>query len=167
MPTEDLAAEHTADPPEPVMTDNVIHAHRNRSHWYNNASFSLPLLGAVTALAIGFLAGSDEAKGFGLFLLVVSLLMAPVVLWSWRATPTAILVTQSALVSLHGERELRRLPWQTIVEIERKETMGNLRWRVLDREGDHVAIEGEIEDVAGLIAEIKRRSSGIEEEVAD
>ena len=31
-----------------------------------------------------------------------------------------------------------------------KDTLGNVRWRVLSREGDHIALEGEIEDLPAL-----------------
>ena len=142
----------------------VVRIHRNTSQWYQNASVSLPLIGGLLALVIGVVSGSDEAKGFGIFLLAIAGLMVPVVLWSWRSTPTAIVVTASALISRHGDRELSRLPWDEIVEIERKETLGNLRWRVLSREGEHIAIEGEIEDVPGLIEAVKRLSGRSEEE---
>lgn len=143
-----------------------VRLHRNDSHWFSNASFSLPLIGAVILLVVGLLTGSGEARGFGLFLLVVAALMVPVVLWTWRATPTAIAVTEQELLSLHNGRVMKRLPWTEVVEVERKETLGNLRWRVLTREGDHIAIEGEIEDVPGLIGEVTHYS-GHEEEVAE
>jgi hypothetical protein len=141
--------------------------HRNDSHWYNNASFSLPLIGGAVSLGLGFVLDSDEARGFGIFLLVVAALMGPFIVWSWRGTPTAIAVTTDALVSLHGARVLKRLEWSKVVEVERKETLGNVRWRVLERDGDHIAIEGEIEDVPALIAAITRMSGRVEEVVTD
>ena len=140
--------------------------HRNTSHWYNNASFSLPLLGGLASLFVGLIFDTDEARGFGVFLLVVAAIMAPFIVWTWLATPTAIVVTRDALISTHGSRELKRLPWAEVVEVERKETFGNIRWRVLTRQGEHIAIEGEIEDIPALIAAITTLS-GSDEEVAE
>jgi hypothetical protein len=42
--------------------------------------------------------------------------------------------------------------WSDVVRIERVETMGNVRWRLVPREGQHLAVEGEIADVPGLVA---------------
>jgi hypothetical protein len=164
-----MAQESAGDAPRIRDPDpaGVLGVHRNLSHWYNNASFSLPLLGAAILVPLGFAIGSDEAKGFGTFLLVIAALMAPFIAWTWRVTPTAIIVTTDALVSMHGDRLLNRIEWPAVVEVERKETMGNVRWRVLTRDDDHIAIEGEIEDVPGLLREITRLSGKDEEVVAE
>lgn len=159
-----MTADSTPLDPPPI-DEQVLRVHRNRSHWYNNASFSLPLLGGAGTLALGLVLGNDELRGFGIFMLVVALIMAPFIVWTWKGTPTSIVVTRDALVSYHGERELQSLPWTDVVEVERKETMGNLRWRVFARDGDHIAIEGEIEDVPGLVGAITRMSGKTEEVV--
>ncbi|MYB42127.1 MAG: hypothetical protein F4X76_08070 [Chloroflexi bacterium] len=141
----------------------VIAAHRNESHWWNHASFVLPLLGAIVFLAIGQLAGSAEATGFGIFLAVVMVLQLPIVWFTWRRTATAIVLTHSGALALHRGRTLAEVRWAELERIERVETLGNVRWRLAERGGTHIAVEGEIEDVPGLV-ERASALSGVEPE---
>jgi hypothetical protein len=90
--------------------------------------------------------------GFGGFLGAITVFMLPVVLLTWRATPTAIVLTASGALALHAGRILRQVQWADVVRIERIETMGNVRWRIVPHAGQHLAIEGEIADVPGLVA---------------
>ncbi len=131
---------------------DVVAVHANESHWWNHASFALPLLGCLGFVAWGLLGHSAEALGFGLFLGAIALFMLPVVLLTWRSTPTAIVLTRTGALALHGGRTLRAVEWATLARIERVETLGNVRWRLVPREGLHLAVEGEIADVPGLIA---------------
>ena len=130
---------------------DVVQAHPNISHWWNHASFALPLLGFVGLVGIGLLADSAEALGFGLFLGIVAVLMLPVVFYTWRGTATAIVLTRSGAAALHSGKVMREVAWDSLEAIERVETMGNVRWKLRPREGEHLTVEGEIADVAGLI----------------
>lgn len=134
-----------------AMPEDIVSVHANDSHWWNHASFVLPLLGGVGFLVFGFVAAKAEATGFGLFLLAVTVFMLPVVLFTWRATATAIVLTSERALALHEGRVLRDVAWRDIDRIERFETMGNVRWKLIPREGQHLTVEGEIADVPGLI----------------
>jgi hypothetical protein len=131
---------------------DVVAVHANESHWWNHASFALPLLGCIGFVAWGLLGHSAEALGFGLFLGGITVFMLPVVLLSWRGIPTTIVLTGTGAVALHDGRTLREVQWATLAHIDRVETMGNIRWRLVPHEGQHLAIEGEIADVPGLVA---------------
>ncbi len=130
--------------------DGVQSVHANLTSWWNNGSFALPALGAALALLGGLVARSPEALGFGAFLLVVTLAMLPVVLLTWRRTPTAVVLTGSAVVALHHGRTLRAIPWGALARIERAD-YDNIKWRLRPLAGDHLSIEAELEDVAALI----------------
>ncbi len=138
----------------------VLQVHRNTTNWYNNASFALPLLATVVVAIAGLALRRSDVLAFAGFLAVVTLCMIPVVLVSWRQTPTAIVLTETEIRSLHSGRVLKALPWDSVHAVTRRETQGNVRWLVQAGEGQHIAIEGEIEDVPGLI-EAARRLAGI------
>jgi hypothetical protein len=124
--------------------------HSNQTSWWNNASFALPALGAALSLGVGLIARSPEALGFGAFLAVVTLAMLPVVLLTWRRTPTAIVLTRSRVVALHAGHPLREIPWSALARIERAD-YDNIKWRLRPAEGDHLSIEAELDDVERLI----------------
>ena len=129
----------------------VVRAHRNESHWWNHASFALPLLGCIGFVVIGLLTGKAEALGFGVFLGAVTVLMLPVVYFTWRGTATVVALTEEGAIALHAGRLLQEVRWAELERIERVETLGNVRWK-LEAAGDHrVTIEGEIADVPALI----------------
>ena len=134
--------------------------HSNVTAWWNNASFLLPGLGAVLSLTAGALTGSVEALGFGAFLLAVTLVMLPVVMLTWRRTATSVVLTHNRVRSLHEGRTLRDIPWSELARIE-KSDYDNIKWRLRPKEGDHLSIEAELEDVDGLIAQAARLS-GVE-----
>lgn len=129
---------------------DVVSVHVNLAHWWNNASFVLPLLVAVVSLAIGLVLGAGEAIGFGLFALAVTALLLPVVALTWRRTPTAVVLTRRCATALHGGRVLRELEWASLAVIERAD-YGNVRWRLRPREGAHLSIEAELSSIDGLI----------------
>lgn len=152
MPAEAL---NRADAALVATLDAVVSVHANESHWWNNASFALPLLGCIVLVTVGWIAGIDEAFGFGLFLGVVALLMTPVVLVGWRGVATAIVLTRDRALALHDGHVMREFPWAEVVAIDRAETMGNIRWRIHSSDGQHLAIDGEIADVEGLVAQAR------------
>ncbi len=125
--------------------------HSNTTSWWNNASFLLPGLGAALSLAAGTVTGSIEALGFGAFLFFVTLAMLPVVLLTWRRTPTSIVLTRDRVLALHEGRLLREIPWSELARIERAD-YDNIKWRLRPKQGNHLSIEAELEDVEGLIA---------------
>ena len=129
----------------------IVSIHPNESHWWNDGSFALPFLGSAGCVVIGWLGGSTELLGFGAFLGFVTLAMFPVVQLSWRNTATAIVLTSRGALALHSGRVLREVQWSDVTSIDRVETMGNVRWRLQPREGQHIAVDGEIADVPGLV----------------
>lgn len=141
-----------------ASSELVVAVHANESHWWNNGSFALPVMGAVVCLAVGLLAHISEAVGFGLFLGAIALFMLPVVLLTWRGSATSIVLTATRALALHNGKVLRDVPWAEVHLIDRVDTLGNVRWRLHPREGQHLAIEGEIADVPGLIEQAQRLS---------
>ena len=139
----------------------VVQAHRNESHWWNHASFALPLLGFAGFVALGLFTGSAEATGFGVFLGIVLVVQLPIVYFTWRRSATAVVLTRTGALALHGGRILQQVRWSELERIERVETFGNVRWKLGERDDSHIAVEGEIEDVPGLIARA-HKLSGIE-----
>ncbi|MBM4416311.1 MAG: hypothetical protein FJ035_08780 [Chloroflexi bacterium] len=132
--------------------DGVLAVHPNQSHWWNHGAFALPLLGGLASTGIGAVGGFAEALGFGLFLLACAACMLPVALLGWRSTATSIVLTREQALALHKGRVLRRIAWPAVARIERFDTMGNVRWKLLPTGGgEHLTIEGEIADVPGLI----------------
>lgn len=145
------------------MLDGVVDVHVNELHWWNNASFALPFLVAIASLTIGLLAGLAEATGFGLFMLALTALTAPVVAFTWRRTPTAIALTEEILITLHSGRELRRLRWEEISSVSAVD-YDEVRWRLHHREGSHVSLENGIDRLPALIDEVCARA-GLERPV--
>ncbi|RLT26049.1 MAG: hypothetical protein DWI48_07025, partial [Chloroflexi bacterium] len=105
----------------------VVAVHANETHWWNNGSFALPVLGAVVCLAVGLVAHITEAIGFGLFLGAIALLMLPVVLLTWRGSATSIVLTAERALALHNGKVLRDVPWAEVHLIDRVDTLGNVR----------------------------------------
>ena len=136
--------------------------HVLEAHWWNNASFLLPLLVGVVSLAIGAVTRSFEALGVAAFLFVVTAFMFPVVMLTWRRTPTAVVLTTDRILALHEGRVLRELRWSEVARIERAD-YDNIKWRLRPREGDHLSIESELTDIDGLI-QAARRLTGLPSE---
>ena len=146
---------------EAITGLEVVQAHRNESHWWNHASFALPLLGFAGFVALGLFTGSAEATGFGVFLGIVLVVQLPIVYFTWRRSATAVVLTRAGALALHGGRVLQEVRWSELARIERVETFGNVRWKLSERDEAHLAVEGEIEDVRGLV-ERASELSGIE-----
>ena len=139
----------------------AVQAHGNESHWWNHASFMLPLIGFLAFTVLGLVFGWAEATGFGIFLGVVLLLQLPVVWFTWRGTATAIVLTETGALALHRGVVRREVRWSELERIERVETFGNVRWKLVERGGEHISIEGEIADIPALV-ERASELSGVE-----
>mgnify|MGYP001484383340 CR=1 FL=1 len=134
----------------------VIAVHRNTTHWYNNASFALPLLAAVVVSFVGLILRRGDVLAFAGFLFAVTLCMAPVVLVSWRQTPTTVVLTSQRITALHDGRALKSLAWPEVCSVTRRETQGNVRWHVAAESGERIALDGELDDLDGLLRETRR-----------
>ena len=143
---------------------NLESVHVLEAHWWNNASFLLPLLVGIVSLAVGAAIGSFEALGFAAFLFAVTAFMFPVVMVTWRRTPTAVVLTTDRILALHEGRVLRELRWSEVSRIERAD-YDNIKWRIRPREGDHLSIESELTDIDALI-DAAHRLSGLPREDA-
>ena len=133
---------------------DVVRVFPNPSYWWQNASFALPLLVTAVSLIVGFVFGITEAVGFGLFGALVTLIMIPVVMLTWRSTATSIVLTRSGALSLHEGKPLHRLDWSELRRIERVEYLGNTRYKLVHGDEDeYLVVESEIEDGAELVEE--------------
>jgi len=133
---------------------DVVRVFPNPSYWWQNASFALPLLVTLVSLIVGFIFGITELVGFGLFGAVVTLIMVPVVMLTWRGTATSIVLTRSGALSLHEGRPLHRLDWSELRRIERVEYLGNTRYKLVHGEDEQfMVVESEIEDGEALVDE--------------
>ena len=139
-----------ADAAAIATMSEVVSVHVNRTHWWNNASFVLPLLVAMLSIAIGAIFSVGEATGFGLFALAVTALLLPIVAAMWRRTATAVVLTGEAVIALHQGRELRSVRWDELDRIEPAD-YASVQWRLRARDGSHLSIEAELHDVDGLI----------------
>ena len=152
---------HRDDAATVAARPDAVQAHPNESHWWNHASFMLPLIGFLAFTVPGLLFGWAEATGFGIFLGVVLLLQLPVVWFTWRGTATAIVLTETGALALHRGVMRREVRWRELERIERVETFGNVRWKLVEHGGEHISIEGEIADIPALI-ERAGELSGVE-----
>ena len=132
----------------------VVRVFPNPSYWWQNASFALPLIVTGVALIVGFVFGITELVGFGLFGTVVTMIMVPVVMLTWRSTATSIVLTRSGALALHEGRPLHRLDWADLRRIERVEYLGNTRYKLVHGEDEeYLVVESEIEDGEALVDE--------------
>ena len=133
---------------------DVVRVFPNPSYWWQNASFALPLLVTVISLVVGVVFSLAEAIGFGLFGAVVTLIMIPVVMLTWRSTATSIVLTRSGALALHEGKPLHRLDWSELRRIERVEYLGNTRFKLVHGEDEQfLVVESEIEDGEALVEE--------------
>ena len=132
----------------------VVRVFPNPSYWWQNASFALPLLIAVASLAVGLIFGVTEALGFGLFALVVTAIMVPVVLLTWRGTATSIVLTSTGAFALHEGKPIHELSWTALRRIEKVEYLGNTRYKLVHGDEDRfMVVESEIQDGEALVEE--------------
>lgn len=142
---------HDADARAVAGMGGVVRVYANPNRWWQNATFALPLLVTVLALAAGFMLDSTEAKGFGLFGLAVTVFMVPVVLLTWRGTATAVVLTAEGATALHLGQPLHEVAWADLQRIEKVEYLGNARYKLVHHDTEFLTIESEIEDAADLV----------------
>ena len=140
--------------------DDLVRVFVNDSRWWQNASFALPFLGFLLAAGAGWLFGSAEALGFGLFLGFVTAIMVPVVLLTWRGTATSIALCEDRAVALHHGTVLHEAPWAGLHRIERVEYLGNVRHKLVHGEDEFMTVESEIEQADELV-ELAFELSGV------
>lgn len=132
--------------------DGVQRVFVNPHRWWQNASFALPVLLALLSLAVGQVFGLAEATGFGLFMVVVSAIMIPVVLLTWRSTATAVVLTTHGATALHLGTSLHTLAWSELKRIEKVEYLGNTRYKLVHGEDDRfLTVETELQGAADLV----------------
>jgi hypothetical protein len=143
---------HPADRAAIEAMSDVVRVHVNDSRWWQNASFALPLLVTVVSTVGGLLLDVTEMLGFGLFAGIVTLIMAPVVLLTWRSTATSIVLTRDGAVALHAGRVLHEVAWPDLRRVERVEYLGNARHKLVHGEHEEfITVESEIEDADALV----------------
>lgn len=130
---------------------DVVRVYVNDSRWWQNASFALPLIVSVVSLLAGFVFQRAEGVGFGLFAGVVTVIMIPVVLLTWRGTATSIVLTKTGASALHTGKVLHHVDWTDLQRIERVEYLGNTRYKLVHHDTEFLTVESEIEDSAGLV----------------
>ncbi|MDA0351106.1 MAG: hypothetical protein O3A10_02705 [Chloroflexi bacterium] len=154
-PTESLPAIEALDDRDAVVVaemPDLLRVFINDSHWWQNASFALPFLGFIISAGAGLLIGNGEALGFGLFLGVVTLIMVPVVLLTWRGSATSIALRGQGVVALHHGRVLEAFTWHDLRRIERVEYLGNVRHKLVYGDEDRfLTVESEIEEAEALV----------------
>ncbi len=133
---------------------DVVRVFPNPSYWWQNASFALPLIVSIISLVVGFVFSLTEALGFGLFGLVVTAVMVPVVLLTWRNTATSIVLTRSGAMALHEGKPIHTLDWHELRRIESVEYLGNQRYKLVHGDDERfMVIESEIVGGSELVDE--------------
>ena len=150
-PSDSDAAPHARDRAAIEALRDVVHVYVNDARWWQNASFALPLIVSVISLTIGVVLQRAEGIGFGLFAAVVTLIMAPVVLLTWRGTATAIVLTRTGASALHLGRVLHHVDWSELQRIERVEYLGNTRYKLVHGDTEFLTVESEIQGGADLV----------------
>jgi hypothetical protein len=143
-----------------VPMSGLVRVFVNDSRWWQNASFALPFLGFLLSVGAGWLFGSAEALGFGLFLGFVTAIMVPVVLLTWRGTATSIALCEDRAVALHHGTVLHEVEWAGLRRIERVEYLGNVRHKLVHGEDEFMTVESEIEQADALV-ELAFELSGV------
>ena len=151
MPDATASPPHARDAAAVQTMDGVVRVYVNDSRWWQNASFALPLIVSVISLAVGLVLQRAEGIGFGLFASVVTLIMIPVVLLTWRSTATAIVLTKTGASALHLGKVLHHVDWSDLQRIERVEYLGNTRYKLVHHDTEFLTVESEIEDSADLV----------------
>jgi|TARA_B110000263_G_scaffold249928_1_gene269318 hypothetical protein len=152
MQTRQLDQNHIA------KQKDVTSVYINNSHWWQNASFALPFIIGLISIIIGLILENAGAKGFGFFLLVVTLIMLPVVLLTWHSTATSIYLTKDNIVALHLGKVLKKIYWKNLTAIDTIEYLGNKRYKLVQNTDIYLVIDSEFTDVPKLLQEIKQIS---------
>ena len=148
---QDLSLLHSRDKNIVNSTPSVVQFFPNHSRWWQNASFALPLIASIISTGLGFLTRIDELIGFGIFLAVVTLIMLPVVLMTWRNTATLIVVYVDRVSAFHRGKLMKEINWEHLDRIERVEYLGNTRHKLVTKNEDFLSVENELEHSEDLI----------------
>jgi hypothetical protein len=162
----DLPSLRPADRDAVSALPDVVGIHPYTAHWFNNATFVLPVLATIGTLIAWAAAGSDELLGISIFSAIITVLMLPLVRLTWVHTPTVIALTQERILALHQGRQLKSLAWTDVVAVRKQDTMGNIRWYIVAQDEEYISVEGEIDQIDTLL-ETARRLAGLDPEPED
>ena len=138
--------------------NNIKDVFINDSYWWQNASFVLPLLLGAVSLIYGLIFNTSGAKGFGIFLLVVMVIMLPVEWLTWRSTATSIYFTDKELIALHLGKILKKITLENLQSIETIEYLGQKRYKLVESDEIFFTIDNEFENIPDIIKTITSRT---------
>ena len=162
MTTAETPALRDADQLAVDAMPGVVSTHTYTAHWFNNATFVFPFLGAVGTLIAWPIFGADELLGISGFFGVITLLMLPLVALTWARTPTTIVVRDDSLETMHQGKPLKSLNWDDVWAVRKMDTMGNIRWYIVGADEEYISVEGEISEIDSLL-DTARQLAGIPE----
>jgi len=151
VPDATASPPHARDTAAIQAMPDVVRVYVNDSRWWQNASFALPLIVSVISLTVGLVLQRAEGIGFGLFASVVTVIMIPVVLLTWRGTATSIVLTKTGASALHLGKVLHHVDWADLQRIEKVEYLGNTRYKLVHHDTEFLTVESEIEDSVDLV----------------
>ena len=138
--------------------NNIKDVFINDSYWWQNASFVLPFLLGAVSLIYGLIFNNSGAKGFGIFLLVVMVIMLRVVWLTWRSTATSIYFTDKELIALHLGKILKKITLENLQSIETIEYLGQKRYKLVESDEIFFTIDNEFENIPDIIKTITSRT---------
>ena len=138
--------------------NNIKDVFINDSYWWQNASFVLPLLLGSVSLLYGLIFENSGAKGFGIFLLVVMVIMLPVVWLTWRSTATSIYFTDKEIIALHLGKILKKITLENLQSIETIEYLGQRRYKLVASDEIFFTIDNEFENIPEIIRTVTSRT---------
>ncbi|MDG1989811.1 MAG: hypothetical protein P8J51_00840 [Dehalococcoidia bacterium] len=128
----------------------------NNSYWWQNASFVLPFILGSISLLFGIIFNNSGAKGFGIFLLIVMIIMLPVVWLTWKSTATSIYLTNKEIVALHLGKLLKKIQLDKLQSIATIEYLGNKRYKLVESIDSYLTIDSEFNDIPQILEEIEK-----------
>mgnify|MGYP007106919277 CR=1 FL=1 len=135
---------------------NVRKIYINNSYWWQNASFALPLIIGSISLLFGIIFNNSGAKGFGVFLLIVMIIMLPVVWLTWKSTATSIFLTNKEIIALHLGKKLKKIQLDKLQSITTIEYLGNKRYKLVESIDTYLTIDSEFNDIPQMLKEIEK-----------
>ena len=135
---------------------NVSKIYINNSYWWQNASFVLPLIIGSSSLLFGIILNNSGAKGFGIFLLIVMIIMLPVVWLTWKSTATSIYLTNKEIIALHLGKILKKIQLDKLQSIATIEYLGNKRYKLIENIDTYLTIDSEFNNVPQMLEEIEK-----------
>ena len=138
--------------------NNIKDVFINSSYWWQNASFVLPLLLGSISYIFGQIFDNSGAKGFGIFLIIVMIVMLPVVWLTWRSTATSISFTDKEIIALHLGKVLKKITLDNLQSIETIEYLGQRRYKLVESDEIFFTIDNEFDDVSEIIKTITART---------